>query len=30
VIESVEVNGKTIAVGKPNFSVTLNPGPAAS
>ena len=26
VIESVDVNGKTIAVGKPNFSVTLSPG----
>ena len=26
VIESVDVNGKTIAVGKPNFSVTLKPG----
>ena len=26
VIESVDVNGKTIAVGKPNFSVTLRPG----
>jgi len=26
VIESVDVNGKTIAVGKPNFTVTLNPG----
>ena len=25
-IESVEWNGKTIAVGKPHFSVTLNPG----
>jgi len=25
-IESVDVNGKTIAVGRPNFSVTLNPG----
>ncbi len=26
VIESVDVNGKAIAVGKPNFSVTLRPG----
>ena len=26
VIESVDWNGKTIPVGKPNFSVTLNPG----
>jgi hypothetical protein len=26
VIESVESNGKTVPVGKPNFTVTLNPG----
>jgi hypothetical protein len=26
VIESVEVNGKPVAVGKPNFTVTLGPG----
>jgi hypothetical protein len=26
VIESVEANGKTVAVGKPNFTVTLSPG----
>ena len=26
VIESVDWNGKTVAVGKPNFTVTLNPG----
>jgi hypothetical protein len=26
VIESVDSNGKTVPVGKPNFTVTLNPG----
>ena len=26
VIESVDWNGKTVPVGKPNFTVTLNPG----
>ncbi len=26
VIESVESNGKTVQVGKPSFTVTLNPG----
>ena len=26
IVESVDWNGKTIPVGKPNFSVTLNPG----
>jgi hypothetical protein len=26
IIESVDVDGKSVQVGKPNFTVTLNPG----